>query len=74
MIEQLCSLLKSGGFHLTKFISNSKSFLETIPNEKLASNVSNFAIQKALFIYWDVETDRLQVKVKIRPQPSVCYR
>ena len=74
MIKQLCTLLKSGGFHLTKFVSNSKSFLETIPNENLASNVLNFAdrelpIQKALGIYWDAETDRLQVKVKIRPQP-----
>ena len=42
MIKQLRSLLKSGNFHLTKFISNSKSFLETIPNENLASNVLNF--------------------------------
>ena len=29
MIKQLRSLLKSGNFHLTKIISNSKSFLET---------------------------------------------
>ena len=73
MIKQLCSLLKSEGFHLIKFIFNSKSFLEIIPNENLASNVLNFAnrelpIQKALVIYWDAETDRRQVKVRIRLQ------
>ena len=60
MIKQLCSLLKNGGFQLTKFIFNNKSFLGTIPNENFVSNVLNFVnrelpIQKALEIYWDAE-------------------
>ena len=39
VIKQLCTLLKSGGFHLTKFVSNSRSFLETVLENKPASSL-----------------------------------
>ena len=70
MILQLCSLLKSGGFHLTKFLSNSVEVLSSVPQEDLARNVdlrcSGLPAQKALGVYWDPATDRMMVKVGVK--------
>ena len=40
LLEQLCRLLKNGGFHLTKFLSNSKDVLRCIPPKDLASSIA----------------------------------
>ena len=70
LISQLCSLLKSGGFHLTKFLSNSVEVLSSVPQEDLARNVdlrcSGLPAQKALGVYWDPATDRMMVKVGVK--------
>ena len=70
-------MLKNGGFHLTKFLSNSKDVLRSIPHEDLASSVAGFCdhelpTQKVLGVYWNAETDKLEVKVSIRGKP--CTR
>ena len=77
LLDQLCRLLKNGGFHLTKFFSNSKDVLRCIPPENLASSVAGscdreLPTQKALGVYWNAETDKLEVKVSIRGKP--CTR
>ena len=51
LIKQLCSLLEGGGFHLTKFLSNSKTVLDSVPPEDLAPEVklnSGLPVHKAL--------------------------
>ena len=70
LISQLCSLLKSGGFHLIKFLSNSVEVLSSVPQENLARNIdlkcSGLPAQKVLGVYWDPATDRMMVKVGVK--------
>ena len=69
LVSQLSSLLESGGFHLTKFLSNNFAVLSSVPQEELAREVDlascTFPAQKALGVYWNPQTDRLIVKVCI---------
>jgi len=39
LIQQLLQLLGSGGFHLTKFLSDSKQVLSHVPKDHLASDI-----------------------------------
>ena len=70
LVSQLSSLLESGGFHLTKFLSNNDAVLSSVPQEELAREVDlascTFPAQKALGVYWNPQTDRLMVKVCIK--------
>ena len=69
-ISQLSSLLKSGGFHLTKFLSNSVEVLSSVPQEDLARNVdlrcSGLPAEKALGVYWGPASDRMMMKVGVK--------
>jgi len=74
LVKQLCDLLDSDGFKLTKFISNNKQVLSCIPQEDLASSVFNLdqrqlPTQKARGVYWNAESDCLEVKVNIQSKP-----
>ena len=62
-MTDICS---RGGFHLTKWVSNSKKVLEVIPKEKLAKPVKNFQtaddkqamlIEHTLGMKYNVEED-----------------
>ena len=69
LVSELCTLLDSGGFHLTKFVSNDKNVLRSFPTGELAATVKmtdhELPTQKALGVYWNAETDRLEVRVSI---------
>ena len=39
LVHQLCQLLASGGFHLTKFVSNSRTVLEQLPPDDILGYV-----------------------------------
>ena len=41
LVKQICDLLDSGGFKLTKFLSNNKQDLSSISESDLASSVVN---------------------------------
>ena len=74
-VTQLCQLL-TGGFHLTKFLSNDRHVLSCIPQEDLAPEVdlrqSGLPTHKTLGVYWDAATDRMRVKVNVTDKP--CTR
>ena len=76
LIQQLRQLLGSGGFHLTKFLSNSKQVLNRVPKDHLASDIEpeqrKLPTHKALGVYWNAESDCLEVRINIRKQP--CTR
>ena len=76
LIDQLRNLLKSGGFHLTKFLSNNQRVLSSIPQKDLAPSVDLdrdcLPAQKALSVYWNPSSDRLMVKVDVKQCP--CTR
>ena len=55
-------LAEGGGFHLTKFLSNSKEVLKAIPVEKRAIptldlDLDQLPINRALGLCWDAHTD-----------------
>ena len=65
-VKQLTELLACGGFRLTKWISNCREVLETIPEGERAKQVKNLdmsydklPVERALGAIWDVEADTL---------------
>ena len=42
LVHQLCQLLASGSFHLTKFVSNSRTVLEQLPPDDILGDVHLF--------------------------------
>ena len=74
LITQLQKLLVSGGFKLTKFLSNSRTVMEHLPDEDLVGGVrpSGLPVHKTLGVFWDVGSDRFKVQVRIKPKP--CTR
>ena len=73
LLSQLCTLLKSKGFHLTKFSSNNKQVLSLFLQEDVAPNVnlknSTLSVHKALGILWDAASDEIRVKVNVKERP-----
>ena len=68
LVDQLTRLLSEGGFHLTKFTSNSRQVLKALPQEERANpsinlDLSQLPISRALGLHWDAASDTLQFKV-----------
>lgn len=71
----MCSYWPKEGFHLTKWISNSREVLEEIPPGERAPSIANLdledlPIDRALGTQWDVEADTLSFRVKEKPVPD----
>jgi hypothetical protein len=74
LVKDLCNLLGKGGFRLTKFTSNIKAVLESIPPQDRAKNVrmldlttcASLPTERALGCRWDTELDTLGVKIRQR--------
>lgn len=71
LATELCQLLSRGGFNLTKFSSNSKQDLNSIPKEKKAKEVKDLEldqntlpVEHALGLEWKPETDQFSVRIK----------
>ena len=71
LVKNVISMCKSGGFHLTKFISNNKELLLSIPehqrrlgmkNQDLCGDLPN---EKALGICWNLKDDTFLFKLKV---------
>ena len=73
LVQELCSLLKRGGFRLTKWVSNSKQVMESIPEDDRAKDVKDLNLplpsERALGVQWLTETDTFGIKVKQREKP-----
>ncbi|CAG2225244.1 Tenascin-R,Ryncolin-2,Angiopoietin-related protein 1,Angiopoietin-related protein 6,Ficolin-3,Techylectin-5B,Ryncolin-1,Fibrinogen C domain-containing protein 1,Ficolin-2,Fibrinogen-like protein 1,Fibrinogen alpha chain,Tenascin,Ficolin-1,Fibrinogen-like protein A,Microfibril-associated glycoprotein 4,Ryncolin-3,Angiopoietin-related protein 2,Angiopoietin-4 [Mytilus edulis] len=71
----LQSLMKMGGFRLTKWLSNNRDVLKAIPESELAPAVVNLSPgdelpnDKALDVIWDVNEDKIRFKVKLTDKP-----
>lgn len=71
---KLPELLKHVGFRLTKWVSNSTTVIESIPESERAGNAKemNFSqpsIQRAMGKNWDVIIDEFTFKVTIKEKP-----
>ena len=60
----IIKVLSNGGFRLTKWLSNDKSFLDTLPYSEISPKISENQVQteKVLGILWNFETDLLSIK------------
>ena len=68
MQRELSKLLTSGGFQLTKWLSNSREVLESIPASERARGSTDLGLQhlpaeKTLGVIWDSEKDTLSFQV-----------
>ena len=68
LAEQLIQLMKEGGFHLTKFASNSRKLLATLPERERANPALNLDLDqlpvgRALGLHWDADSDTFLFKV-----------
>ncbi len=73
MVSELKKLMAMRGFNLTKWVSNSRKVLQSIPEDCLAKTVqtldlssSNLPIERALGVVWDTENDSLCINVKTK--------
>ncbi|CAB4014860.1 Tyrosine kinase receptor Cad96Ca, partial [Paramuricea clavata] len=76
LVQDLRNLLTKGGFHLTKWISNSRELLASIPKEERAKQVKDLdldqdklPIERALGIQWSAESDKFCFKIVIKERP-----
>ena len=63
LVDQLRELLSRGGFRLTKWCSNKREVLSTIPEEERAKSVANLEIEQlpiesTLGLKWNAELDQ----------------
>eukprot|EP00794_Sanderia_malayensis_P004021 gene4021-4570_t len=73
LISNVCA---SGGFNLTKFASNDKEVLESIPQDARSKEVKkcdlavdNLPAERALGVYWCVENDTLGFRIELNDKP-----
>ena len=80
LIEKIKLMCKSGGFNVTKFLSNSKAVLETIPvydrrkgvDEQQLTN-QTLPTEAALRLLWDVENDMIIFRVNLKKKPGTFW-
>ena len=72
MISDIDSVLSSGGFTLSKYVSNRPEVLETLPRERLAPQLQDIDFHaidlpthKTLGLIWHASTDQFRVKVAV---------
>ena len=75
LVSQLTDLLVTGGFHLTKWLSNCREILKSIPASERAPSVKDLDLEdlpldRALGTQWDVVRDTLSFKVAKRLVPD----
>ncbi|XP_071088902.1 uncharacterized protein [Haliotis cracherodii] len=75
MSHKLREICKKGGFRLTKWISNSRAAIESIPGEERAKEVKDLdmddalPIERALGVHWCVESDTFKFRIAIKDKP-----
>ncbi|XP_056307490.1 uncharacterized protein LOC130219206 [Danio aesculapii] len=77
LASELRELLSCGGFRLTKWLSNSKEVMKTIPAELWANSLhevnldqEDLPYERTLGVLWDVERDCFTFEVKTVDKPA----
>ena len=75
LAQDLQSLMKMGGFRLTKWLSNSRNVLRSIPESERSPSVvslnpcDDLPRDRALGINWDVNDDKIKFIVQVADRP-----
>ena len=75
LVKDLTELLKTGGFRLTKWLSNSRQVMESIPESERAKSVKNLdfghaPIERALGVQWCISSDTFEFSIAIKDRPA----
>ena len=66
LMKDVINMWKSGGFHLTKFISNNKELLLSVPENQRRMGIKDQNLsEKALGICWNLRQDIFSFKLKL---------
>ena len=75
LIRDVKAMCQAGGFNLTKFISNKKKVIQSVPGYDRRNGVKNadldtsLPLKKTLGVYWDTENDIFRFKIVLRDKP-----
>ena len=76
LVKNVIVMCQKGGFKLTKFISNSREVLTTIPEERHHQkikdqdlNIGDLPVERALGVHWNIENDYLGFKINLKDKP-----
>ena len=79
MVQDLTAACAKGGFRLSKWMSNSRAVLASIPEEnrskatkELNLDKDNLPVERALGLHWCAETDMFMFKIALENRP--CTR
>ena len=77
LVYDLISLCQDGGFHLTKWISNKKDVIGSIPNSERSKNIKDLCLEhdnlpqeRALGVFWMMETDSFGFKIQLQSRET----
>ena len=77
LVRELCKLLKLGGFTINRWISNDREVMSSIPKTEWSKNAKDLnlsldelPLERALGLYWDVQTDNLRFKINENRKPA----
>ena len=75
-VHGVCDLLSKGGFRLTKWVSNSRNVVQSIPEEERSKAVkgldlsrSTLPLERALGTLWCTETDTFRIQINTNERP-----
>lgn len=71
LADQLSKRLQKGGFRLTKWLSNSRKVIESIPQSERAKSVKmleHLPSERALGIQWNIQTDKFEFNISVKPK------
>ena len=79
VVQGTKAMCKKGGFKLTKFVSNSRKVLQSVPEEDREKEIKGLdlgqdklPVERALGVCWCIESDTLQFRIQLKDQP--CTR
>ncbi|XP_039867392.1 uncharacterized protein LOC120721259 [Simochromis diagramma] len=77
MVNRLTDICAKGGFKLSKWISNSRTVLMSIPEERRAKEIKDLdldtdqlPVERALGLQWCIATDKFQFRTSLQDRPT----
>ncbi|XP_068704372.1 uncharacterized protein [Montipora capricornis] len=79
LIQAVKGMCAKGGFNLTKFVSNSREVMMSVPPEDRAKeikgldlSIDKLPIERALGVHWCIESDAFKFRIELKDKP--CTR
>ena len=76
LLKEVSELLMKGGFKITKWVSNNREVIRTLPKSDRSTNLQNLDLcsadlpkERALGLWWDAEKDTLCFRVQVKTKP-----